>query len=420
MHKLPILSVAGLLMLFLLLTACDLGSPTTPSQSPASASPASLTTTAITQPAQTAQPTATSPLAQARPTIAATSQTAQVGPTDTLQVPQAQPKATPAPVIESADGVTDMPTPGQVASITHSTPIPPVASTPTRVTSIAGPAISTATVHLPTPTVTPVSIRASRSPTSTPPGTHRGQIEVVASGFGSPDDLVVAPSGDIIFGDFGNKAVNIISRGAGQPHALASGLKEPEGLVVTKDGAIIVAEQATNRILEINYQTGHVKLLRQLVNNTGKDGVDGLGIDPSSGDILVADSPNGRLLRMSRDGTSLTTVATGFVRPTGAAVEPGGSIVVVDEFGNAVYRLQSNGSRTKLAAIYQPDDVIISPDGSIYVNSLGGDIVRIDPVTGQTRVLTSGLKLPHGLGIDSSGRLVIAEAGRNRIFRLTP
>lgn len=261
---------------------------------------------------------------------------------------------------------------------------------------------------------------AGAVPTPTKSATTPGQIEVVASGFGSPDDLVVAPSGDIIFGDFGNNAVNIISGGAGSPRPLATGLNEPEGLVVTEDGAIIVAEQGTNRILEINYQTGHVKLLRQLANNTSQDGVDGLGIDPVTNDILVADSPNGRLLRMSRDGTSLTTVATGFVRPTGAAVEPDGSIVVVDEFGNAVYRLRSDGSRAKLAAIYQPDDVIVGPDGTIYVNSLGGDIVSIDPASNRTRVLTSGLKLPHGLGMDSSGRLVIAETGRNRIFRLTP
>jgi sugar lactone lactonase YvrE len=245
-------------------------------------------------------------------------------------------------------------------------------------------------------------------------------VEEIASGFGSPDDLVVAPSGEIIFGDFGNKAVNIIRAGSNTAEVLAAGIAEPEGLVVTADGAIIVADQATNRILEINYQTGEVKVLRRLVNNTGQDGVDGLGLDPATGDILIPDSPNGRLLRMSRDGSSLKTIATGFVRPTCAAVEADGSIVVADEFGNAVYRLHDDGSRTKLADIFQPDDVMIGRDGSIYVNSLGGDIVRIDPATRKSEVLLSGLKLPHGLGIDGTGRLVIGEAGRNRIFRLTP
>lgn len=200
----------------------------------------------------------------------------------------------------------------------------------------------------------------------------------------------------------------------------ASGLNEPEGMVVAADGAIIVAEQKTNRIVEVNPRTGQTEVLRQLVNRTGKDGVDGLGIDPTTDSILIPDSPNGRILRMSRNGKVLQTVATGFVRPTGAAMEPGGSILVADELGNAVYRLQPNGTRVKLASIYQPDDVIVGPDGTVYTNSLNGTIVRIDPITGRIHVIISGLKLPHGLDMDSQGRLVIAEAGRNRIFRLMP
>lgn len=244
------------------------------------------------------------------------------------------------------------------------------------------------------------------------------KLVALANGFGSPDDLEVTPSGDILFGDFGNKALNII-RGNSAPVVLASGISEPEGIVVAKDGAYIVADQATNRILEINPTTGAKRTLRQMVNRTGKEGVDGIGVDPATGDILVPDSPYGRLLRMSRDGTKLQTIATGFVRPTDAEVEPGGAIIVADEFGNAVYRLK-NGRRTLLARIYQPDDVVIGSDGSIYVNSLAGTIYRIAPGTLKLTALISGLKLPHGLGIDKSGNVVVAEAGRNRLFKLVP
>lgn len=240
---------------------------------------------------------------------------------------------------------------------------------------------------------------------------------MLANGFGSPDDLAVTPAGDILFGDFTNKALNILHLG-GTPMPLATGLNEPEGIVISQDGAILVAEQATNRLIEIDPRTGAKRLLRQLVNNTGKDGVDGLGLDPATGDILVPDSPNGRLLRLSRDGKSLQVIATGFVRPTGAAVEPNGNILVADELGNAIYRLTKDGKRAQLAHIFQPDDVIVGPGGTIYTNSLGGDIMRIDPATGNMQVLTSGLKLPHGLGIDANGDLIVAEAGRNRILRL--
>lgn len=345
-----------------------------------------------------------------------------------VATPQAtvfQPENTPAPATVTP-GIINTATPLRGAATPTWTLAPPPAPSSTRAAATPLPTHTptapppTAT-HAPTAPPQPTQTQVHPTPTSTAAqATGKGRIEEVSSGLGSPDDLVVAPSGDIIFGDFGNKAVNVISAGASSPHVLASGIGEPEGLVVTSDGAVIVADQATNRILEIDYQTGNVKLLRQLVNNTGQDGVDGLGLDPATGDILIADSPNGRLLRMSRDGTSLKTIATGFVRPTDAEVEADGNIVLVDEFGNAVYRLHADGSRTKLASIYQPDDVVIAEDGSIYINSLGGDIARIDPVTSKMQVLLSGLKLPHGLGIDAAGRLVIIETGRNRIFRLTP
>jgi sugar lactone lactonase YvrE len=242
-------------------------------------------------------------------------------------------------------------------------------------------------------------------------------LQTLASGFGSPDDLTVTPSGDIIFGDFGNNAINILTPG-GTPRVLATGFNEPEGIVVAKDGALIVAEQGTNRILEVDPQTGAKKVLRQLVNNTGQDGVDGIGLDPATGDILIPDSPYGRLLRMNRDGSSLQTIASGFVRPTGAAVEPDGTIIVAEEFGNVVDKVNKDGSHTRLATIFQPDDVVVGSDGSIYANSLGGEIARIDPTSGKLTSLTSGLNLPHGLGI-LGNELYIAEAGRNRILELS-
>jgi sugar lactone lactonase YvrE len=239
----------------------------------------------------------------------------------------------------------------------------------------------------------------------------------LASGFGSPDDLAIMPSGAILFGDFTNKALNILRPGNSKATALATGFQEPEGIVVTKDGSIIVAEQKNNSLIEVNPTTGAKKTLRVIKNSTGKDGMDGLGYDPVTGDILVPDSPHGALLRMSRDGSKLTTIASGFVRPTGAAMEANGAILVADEFGNAVYRLGKTGKRSVVARVYQPDDVVVGPSGTIYVNSLNGNIWAINPITLVRRVLVSGLKLPHGLGVDKDG-LVIAEAGRNRIMRL--
>jgi sugar lactone lactonase YvrE len=134
----------------------------------------------------------------------------------------------------------------------------------------------------------------------------------------------------------------------------------------------------------------------------------------------VPDSPNNRLLALSLDGQTLRVIARGFQRPTGAAILPGGDILVAAEFGNAIYRVTPAGKSTRIATMYQPDDVVVDAQGMAYVNSLGGAIYKVDPNTGKRTTLLTGLKLPHGLDVDPQGNLVIAEAGRNRIFRLVP
>jgi sugar lactone lactonase YvrE len=244
---------------------------------------------------------------------------------------------------------------------------------------------------------------------------------VLASGFGSPDDLAVDPrDGTIYFGDFGNSAVNRLPPEGGTPVPVATGIQEPEGIVVLDDGRLIVAEQKTNRILLVDPRDGSKRLLRQMENITGQDGIDGLGIDRVNGELLVPDSPNNRMLAMSLDGAALRVIARGFQRPTGAARLPGGDILVAAEFGNALYRVTQAGKSTRIATMYQPDDVVVDAQGMAYVNSLGGAIYKVDPNTGTRTTLLTGLKLPHGLDVDPQGRLVIAEAGRNRIFRLVP
>jgi len=239
--------------------------------------------------------------------------------------------------------------------------------------------------------------------------------------FGSPDDLTVdLHNGMIYFGDFGNGAINRLAPDGSPPQPVATGFREPEGLAVAADGSLVVVEQATNRLWRVDPAQGTKRLLRQLVNTTGQDGVDGLAIDPASGAILVPDSPNGRLLALSPDGSTLRTIAAGFTRPTGVALLPGGDLLVADEFGNTLDRVTPAGHKTVLSTMYQPDDVVVDAQGQAYVNGLNGIIYHVDPATGTRTVLLRGLQLPHGLAVDAQGQLVIAEAGRNRISFLVP
>ncbi|MGI8588986.1 MAG: hypothetical protein ACR2M0_15075 [Chloroflexia bacterium] len=382
---------AGVLLLALALTACTTDAtptpvPATPTPQPATPQPTSAPTSAPAPPTelpQTAVPPTVPPPTTAPPTeVLPTAASTTVPPTE---VPTTAALPTPAPPTRTA------------------VPAAPSAVPPSRTAAVPA-----------APTTRPPNISPTPNPQS---ALHSPQL--IASGEGNPDDLTVATDGTIYFGDFANSAINRILPG-GKPVPVATGLRDPEGIVVAPDGRLIVEEQKTNSILEIDPASGAKLLIRQLTNTTGQDGVDGLALDPATGDILVPDSPNGRLLTLSRDGSQLRTIATGFTRPTGVAVLPDGEMLVADEFGNALYRVTRAGRKTVVATMFQPDDVVLARTGIAYVNSLGGAIYRVDPNTGARTTLLTGLKLPHGLGIDPQGRLVGAEAGRNRIFWIGP
>lgn len=350
-------------------------------------------------------------------------------------LPPSPPAGTPAAVRPSP-----IPTLPPDAPATAAATLPPLAAglsptaAPTAVAAAPIPsATMTAAVAAPSPTVAALPPTAAPTATAVPPSpspqppspapaplplTH---VTFLANGFGNPDDATADPrNGTIYFGDFANGAINRLAPTGGQPEAVAGGFQEPEGIAVMPDGHLIVVEQKTNRLWTVDPARGTKSLLRQLVNITSQDGVDGIALDPDTGAILVPDSPNGRLLTLSPDGSTLRTIATGFVRPTGVAVLPSGDLLVADEFGNALDRVTRAGRVTQVSTMFQPDDVVVDRQGQAYVNSLGGTIYQVNPATGARTVLLSGLKLPHGLSLDPQGGLVVAEAGRNRIFRLGP
>ena len=147
--------------------------------------------------------------------------------------------------------------------------------------------------------------------------------------------------------------------------------------------------------------------------------MDGIVYDPKTQTIIVPDSPNGTVLRVSLDGQSVSEIAHGFARPTGAWVEADGSILVVDENGNSLSRIHPNGDIEKLANLPTPDDVIEDSNGNIFVNTLGdGAIHLIAASTDHDTILVQGLLDPQGIIFDMDGNLIITDAGHHQLDKL--
>jgi sugar lactone lactonase YvrE len=240
----------------------------------------------------------------------------------------------------------------------------------------------------------------------------------LADHLSNPDDLLLAPDGSIFLSDVGDGSVRRYTNESGLQLVL-SGLVEPEGMVILPDGSLIIAEQGKNRLVRYNPSTQTLTTFLDLTNTTGQAGVDGLAWDSISQTIIIPDSPNGTILRASPDGKTITRIASGFARPTGAWVEPDGSILITDENGNSLDRIRPDGGIEKLAALSIPDDVIEDANGDILVVTLGDNAIHlISPAAGQDKILAIRPIGPQGIIFSADGNLVVTDPGNHRLIKL--
>ncbi len=291
------------------------------------------------------------------------------------------PAPTPAP---------STPAPTEPPLIIYVTPVPPTAA-PTK-------------TPVPAPTLAPLKLP--------------GAVTEIAKGFGSPDDLALMPDGSVLFSDEGNGTVNRITT-TGQVIPLINHLQVPEGIVVLPDGSLLIVEQGKNRLLQMRFNSDNpLSTFLQFENTTGQEGVDNIARDAATGDLIIPDAPNGRVLRVSADGKTTRVIATGLQRPASAAVERDGSILIADELARAVKRIHSDGSIETLGNFASPDDVVVDSAGNIFVANLGDDSVRmVDPKT-RAVTLIANARAPQGLVVDGDGNLIVTESTANRIIRI--
>ncbi len=257
------------------------------------------------------------------------------------------------------------------------------------------------------------SVRAAGSPVAA-----EGTLTVLAQGMGAPDDLALGADGTIYFGDLGVGKVLAVAHG-GKVTPISPKMSAPEGIVVLNDGSLIVAEQANNKLYRLDPVTQTLSLFYAIGNATKNAGIDNIYHDSVTGDLIIPDAPTGRILRLSSDGKTIQVIASGFRRPTAVAIAPDGTIYVCDEYGQSIQSIAPDGKIRLIARIPTPDDVILDPDGNLLVNSLRGTIWRVNPATGETFALVTGLVEPHGIILDQENNLIIADAKLNQLFHLT-
>lgn len=291
-------------------------------------------------------------------------------------------------------------------------PAPAITSTP----AATKPPVST-------PAMPPTST-VSATPDTTP---AHYTSHIVISGKGRPDDLAFDPQGRLLFSDFYNGTISRVNMD-GSVTLLVSGIAGPEGIVFLTNGTMIIAEQRTNRILSLAPGDNSLTVLRTLPGTPGsapcKDGVDSIALDPTTNTLVVPDSPTGNVYRMSLDGKKLSLLASGIVRPVGAAIDAQGAIYVADECGGAVVRIAPGGKTTRITGFGMPDDVAFDHHGNMLVIDLKPSIhalIRVRQSTGKHETLASkGFIEPQGLVVDNKDDIFVSDDYANVIMEFKP
>ncbi len=247
-----------------------------------------------------------------------------------------------------------------------------------------------------------------------------GTLQIVATVGGQPDDITTDTQGRLVWGDLARGTVERLD--GGRVTTLAAGLALPEGIVVLPTGAIVVAEQGRDRIVRID-RNGARTVLDTLQPVPGQEGVDGIGRDPHSGELLIPDAPRGTVLSVGADGRHARVIARGLGRPVAAALNAHGDILVPDEHLGTLVVISPQGTIRDEGALSTPDDVAIAPTGRVWITTLGdGGLWTIDPGARTPYRVLTGLSNPQGLTLDRCGDPVVVDQNTARIVRwlLTP
>jgi len=151
----------------------------------------------------------------------------------------------------------------------------------------------------------------------------------------------------------------------------------------------------------------------------------GICVD-GNGNILVADTDNGRIEKFDPTGAFLSTIGTKgsgpgqLGQPNGIAIDGAGNIYVADASNQRVQKLTPDG--TLIAewspGLYGPRKIAIGPDGSIYVVDQGRTrIVKFSP---DGQVLTTWGSSGSGDGQFNDHTSVAVDPTTNKVYVADP
>jgi streptogramin lyase len=207
----------------------------------------------------------------------------------------------------------------------------------------------------------------------------------------------------------------------------SSAAPSPDGSVTdgpngTSDTAMAAAPDAASPDTgeELTYRCDNLPPLPWAFTlNTGPPRSEDFTFD-NDGYLLALSKNN--LVRLANGGQPQLVAADVAISGTGVRVLGNGDIVVADEVRGAVIRLTAAGDRSPIGTTYirGPNGIQLGPGGLLYVTDLsGGNLYRLDPVTGATTLLSFVVDDADGLVFSNDYKtLFVGSFGLGELYKI--
>ena len=258
-----------------------------------------------------------------------------------------------------------------------------------------------------------------------------------AMGSGGAKDVAVDGSGNVYFST--GPLVQRITRsgiitsiagtgaaryygGDGGPAASAR-LHGPAALLDDGAGGWYVADTGNHRIRKIAV-SGSITT----VAGTGEPGSNGdggpallaqlnsprgLAFDAAR-NLLIADSANGRIRKLTPGGT-ITTVVDQLNDPEAIAVDASGALYIAETGRGRVLKLSAPGTVSTVVLTQSPNALAFDRTGNLLI-AVSTGVVKLTEA-GVLVTIADGLNAPRGLAVTATGDVIIAEAGGHRVWQ---
>ncbi|HVS07827.1 MAG TPA: LuxR C-terminal-related transcriptional regulator [Candidatus Dormibacteraeota bacterium] len=179
-------------------------------------------------------------------------------------------------------------------------------------------------------------------------------------------------------------------------------------------------------------------------------GTAGLALD-QAGDLYLTDTGNNRVRKVTSGNIRLISTVVNGPEPRGCATDPQGDVFVAETGANLVVKVDASGAVTTVAGtgragwsgdggqatsaeLSAPEGLAVDQQGNLYIADAGNDRVRkvtpdgvITTIAGNGstgsagdggRAVKAELFIPTGLAVDAHGILYIADSANNRVRKV--